>query len=200
MSSDISIVIQTAGYPLARGDSGMADEQEHFQSCVECGATVYPEHLDKQLAGEWEGKLLCHHCLDEKRAAAGSGAWTSKVDAPVSLVDEAPISLMDEGPSVTLAARGPAIRAIGGGPGGMPEAAAAVRQTFRRPLYTGTPNATRCRVFHCKLADAAFGHMAGQINEWADIDEHIEIKFATSCIGVVEGKHADPHLIVTVFY
>jgi len=71
---------------------------------------------------------------------------------------------------------------------------------LRRPLLTGVPAATRCRVFHCKLADGAFGHMTEQINEWADSDDAIEIKFASSCIGVVEGKHSDPHLIVTVFY
>ena len=39
-----------------------------------------------------------------------------------------------------------------------------------------------------------------QINAWADADDNIEIKFATSTIGVIEGKHVDPHLIVTVFY
>jgi hypothetical protein len=42
--------------------------------------------------------------------------------------------------------------------------------------------------------------MCEQINEWVDSDDGIEIKFATSTIGVVEGKHVDPHLIVTVFY
>jgi hypothetical protein len=55
-------------------------------------------------------------------------------------------------------------------------------------------------LFHCKLADAAMTYMCEQINEWADSRDDIQIKFATSCIGVVEGKHADAHLIVTVFY
>lgn len=181
----------------------MADEQEPVQSCTACGATIYPEHLAKQVAGEWGGKLLCHYCLEEKRASGSSAGSAAEADgaAPIPLVDDVPIALIDEKPASAGRASGPAIRSIGGGLGGMTEAAAAaVRQNLRRPLLTGTPNATRCRVFHCKLADGAFGHIAAQINEWADGDEQIEIKFATSCIGVVEGKHADAHLIVTAFY
>ena len=71
---------------------------------------------------------------------------------------------------------------------------------FRRGLLQGSGNATRCRSFHAKLTDAALAHMNDQINEWVDEHDDIEIKFASSNIGVVEGKHADPHVIVTVFY
>ncbi|RMF85197.1 MAG: hypothetical protein D6744_01775, partial [Planctomycetota bacterium] len=70
---------------------------------------------------------------------------------------------------------------------------------YRRPLSRGA-TATRCRTFHCKLTDASIVHLNEQINEWADADDEIEIKFATSSVGVIEGKHNDPHLIITVFY
>ena len=73
-------------------------------------------------------------------------------------------------------------------------------RTYRRALLVDSPNATRCRVFHAKMADGAFAHMCEQINEWVDGSDDVQIKFVSSCIGVVEGKHADQHLIVTVFY
>ena len=70
---------------------------------------------------------------------------------------------------------------------------------LRRSLIEGT-NATRCRTFHCKLSDAAMAYMNRQVNDWIDGTDGIEIKFASSTIGVVEGKHAESHLILTVFY
>jgi hypothetical protein len=72
--------------------------------------------------------------------------------------------------------------------------------TYRRALDPSSPHATRCRTFHCKLSDASFGHLNQQVNEFVDAHEEVAIKFATSTVGVVEGKHADPHLIVTIFY
>lgn len=76
-----------------------------------------------------------------------------------------------------------------------------VRQTqFRRPLLTGSPYATRCKTFHCKLADGPLVSLNDLINEWIDMHDDVEVKFATTVVGVVEGKHNDPHLIVTIFY
>ena len=42
--------------------------------------------------------------------------------------------------------------------------------------------------------------MDSMINEWTDKNPQIDIKFATSSIGIFEGKRMEPHLIVTVFY
>lgn len=167
----------------------MAGDEEQVLACAACGATIYPEHVEKHLAAEVDGQLLCRHCVGETKEKSG---------APVA---PEPIQLVGEDALGLPPSRSPkAIRSFGGGPGSMSEAAVVPRLNLRRPLLTGSPNATRCRTFHCKLTDAALGHLNAQINEWADADEHIEIKFATSCIGVVEGKHQDPHLIVTVFY
>ncbi len=167
----------------------MADEPEHFQSCDVCGATVYPEHIEKGLAGDWEGQLLCHHCLAEKKPQPASN--TAGPTEPIKLADA---------PEPGDPRSATAIRSFGGGPGRMGEGLLAKDDKLRRNLLSDSPNATRCRTFHAKLTDAAFAHMNEQINEWVDANEGMQLKFATSCIGVVEGKHSDPHLILTVFY
>jgi hypothetical protein len=170
----------------------MAEEGEELKTCEECGATIYPEHIKKGMAEAWEGRLLCVHCLKDKRAATG----VAEGDAPVALDEGGP------GGEVAVAydKKPTAIRSFGSRAGGITEVAGVNEAHLRRALLRDVPNATRCRVFHCKLADAAMNYMCEQINDWADANEDVQIKFATSCIGVVEGKHADPHLIVTVFY
>jgi len=183
----------------------MAGEEENFGTCQECGATIYPEHLDRQMAEKWEGRLLCPYCLREKRSASGAGMVMPSAPPPVGNT----IPLVDvEGSGISSLASQPigyekkptAIRQIGGGPGAMPGVGEVREQHLRRPLLKGSPNATRCRTFHCKLADGPIAYMNEQINEWVDSNDDIEIKFATATIGVVEGKHVDPHLILTVFY
>ena len=192
----------------------MADEVEQYESCQDCGATIYPEHLERRVAEHWEGKLLCPFCLREKRSASGVGVAPPESEAapapapanqaavavePVAIVElEAAEGEAGEEP-IAYEKKPTAIRSFGGGPGGMPVGSVA-EGNYRRQLLTGTPNATRCKTFHCKLADGPINYMCEQINEWADMDDSIEIKFATSTIGVIEGKHIDPHLIVTVFY
>lgn len=129
----------------------MSTVNAEFKTCDACGATIYPEHLENHTAERYAGKLLCPHCLAEKRPTAVTSA-----------------------------------------PGHDP--------AFRRPLMKDATTATRCRTFHAKLADGALAHLDEQINLWVDSREDVQIKFATSTIGVVEGKHSDPHLIVTIFY
>lgn len=73
-------------------------------------------------------------------------------------------------------------------------------RVWRRPLRPTTSTATRCRTFHAKLNDASLNNLGDQISEWVDAQDDVEIKFASTAVGVVEGKHPDPHLIVTIFY
>lgn len=182
----------------------MADVEEVFETCAECGATVYPEHIQKGLADRSAGRLVCVHCLREMRSASSSGQFkapaSASMDEPIALVEveEEHASAADE--PIAYDKKPTAIRSFGGGPGGMTEGVLAGGRTYRRSLLVDSPNATRCRVFHAKLADGAFAHMSEQINEWVDANDDVQIKFVSSCIGVVEGKHADAHLIVTVFY
>lgn len=188
--------------------------EEELASCQECGATIYPEHLERRLAEHWEGRLLCVHCLRTKRAGASTApavgpapvappppAGPAEGAVPIALIDEEETTAsIADALGVNLDRKPTAIKSFGGGPGGMQQGLDVTESKLRRSVQKGSPNATRCRVFHCKLADAAMVYMCEQINEWADSSDDIEIKFATSVIGVVEGKHADPHLIVTVFY
>jgi hypothetical protein len=59
--------------------------------------------------------------------------------------------------------------------------------------------ATRCKLFHSKISDGPLEHMQQVINGWLD-SEKIEVKFVTQSIGVMEGKHAEPNVIVLVWY
>jgi DNA-directed RNA polymerase subunit M/transcription elongation factor TFIIS len=194
------------------------------QSCHECGASIYPEHLQSHKAGYWGGKLCCVHCYSEHRnhqatvspqdvvhtspsaarlAAGGSPAGGVSAPAGPDLDDlesktsvagnEQPIMLVDipeaelAMPPVTMppvAARRPA----------EPEAR---RGGAQRADGRG---ATRCRIFHAKLNDGALKFMQEQINDWIDQHPEVEIKHASTQVGVVEGKSAEPHLIITVFY
>lgn len=165
----------------------MATSETEFQTCDGCGATIYPEHLERHAAERMNGKLLCTHCLQEQRAAGGKPGDAGAI--PLLDADVGPAEAAES--RVTASAAVSTVRE---------RAAAAHGPTYRRPLLAGSPNATRCRTFHCKLTDASIAHMDQQINEWVDHHDEIEVKFASSTVGVVEGKHNDPHLIVTLYY
>lgn len=167
-------------------------QEEKLAECGACGAVIYPEHITKGLAEQVDDKLLCVHCAKERHAAAGGGE--------AILLEDSHSSAFGLTGGVVYDKRPTAIKSFGGGPGGMTEGAAAHEERLKRPLLRDVPLATRCKIFHCKLSDSSFAYLSDQINEWADGREDVQIKFATTTIGVVEGKHADAHLIVTVFY
>jgi hypothetical protein len=150
---------------------------ETVQSCELCGATIYPEHLARNAADRWEGKLLCPHCLGEKRGGGNPADVSLELTAAPTAAR--PTAARSQVQSLSTVHREPKLN---------------------RPLDPVSPAATRCRTFHCKLSDAAMVHINEQINEWVDAHEDVRIKFATSSVGTVEGKHLDPHLIITIFY
>ncbi len=120
-----------------------------------------------------------------------------KAEAPPDIT-EVPIALEPE--DVSREADGTSkIKAFGGTGISAAKGALDTSSLKRNVNVTGT-GATRCRTFHSKLNDSSLAYLNSQVNEWADGDPAIDIKFATSSVGVVEGKHAEPHLIVTVFY
>jgi len=175
----------------------MNPETEGTESCGSCGAVIYPEMIANNAAGHWDGALLCPHCLNEKKQEAlarRSAAPTTEPEdnlAPISLVSAEGADVVSERPSTAKQAFG----------GGITFDRPRDDQTqYKRALLKNTSSATRCRTFHCKLNDPSIHNMNQQINEWIDDHEDYEIKFVCSDIGVMEGKHADPHLIVTVFY
>ena len=71
---------------------------------------------------------------------------------------------------------------------------------LKRPLTGPKDAATRCRTFHAKLNPASVAYMDDQINEWVDSNPDVYIKTVSTTVGTFEGKHPEPHLIVTVFY
>jgi len=167
---------------------------EDIQSqCEECGASIYKQHLDSGIARYEDGKMLCSHCVVEyeKSHDATSGGQSDDFE-PIELEgfeDRAGDSDMSSSTRIHSASTATLGTAHGWDD-----------SKYTRPVEPQTPTATRCRSFHSKLTDAALTFMDDQINDWLDSNDHISIKFATSTIGTFEGKHAEPNLIVTLFY
>ena len=100
---------------------------------------------------------------------------------PISLVDD----IDEEGPSKVHALRGSALEVE--------------KHEFKRPVNVTGQGATRCRVFHSRIAEAPLEHMQKSINTWSD-DAGIEIKHTSTVIGIMEGKNPEPNVIVLVWY
>jgi len=174
----------------------MSGQPKKVRTCDECGATIQREDFLNHSAVRYKGKLLCPKCVQavkatlaaEKKPEPVTGGDYDPIEVPIALVDA------DE-PAV---APGPSTQIHGFS--GAEMLTRSTEHKFKRALLRDTQVATRCRTFHCKMTDASFANLNEQINDWVDENEDIEIKFALSNIGVVEGKHADPHLIITVFY
>ena len=180
----------------------MSAETKKVRNCDQCGANIPREDFLSHAAARYKGKLLCSKCVQEVKEQL---ATQRKPDEGVSqqklITDELepiklPFSFVEEDDKPRVVA-GPSAQIHG--VSGISTFQQKERE-YKRPVLKGVPQATRCRTFHCKLSDASFSNLNDQINEWVDENENVEIKFAISDIGVVEGKHADPHLIVTIFY
>lgn len=187
----------------------MSGEQEAVRACDQCGAIIRREEFKNRTAVRYKGKLLCPECvrtLMAKAAAKKSDVPTEGQGAPVGhqvepvegqpKPDDVPIALVGDDEVETAEGPSSQIHRFSGGEMTVQR----TEQQYRRPLLKNTQSATRCRTFHCKMTDASFKNLNEQINEWVDENENLEIKFVVSNIGVVEGKHADPHLVITVFY
>lgn len=154
---------------------------ETVLSCAGCGATIYQEHLDRHLADHWAGSLYCAVCLAEKKGGGARPAPPQGEALETFTLEDAP-------------AGAPAM------PPPAPAPVAAPLQVQRRPPRAGAQGATRMRIFHAKLSEGAVAHMDQQINDWLDHHPEIEIKFANTTVGVWEGKHPEPNLIISVYY
>ncbi len=171
-----------------------------IQTCGSCGSSVYPEHIASGKAAETEGKLLCALCLvdykrthhvDETRYA---GQTTMRAPGESDVGER--IALAEDSGSSSLGST--QVRAFGQDT--LAGATIHDDSQYKRPLLGPGEGATRCRTFHAKLNDGAVGFMNRQICDWADANPEISIKFASTTMGVWEGKKSDPTLIVTVFY
>ncbi len=165
--------------------------------CQECGASVYPEHIESGKAQYEGGKLLCPHCVADFEKEKESKKTTYASDN----IDLSPISFDDPDPTDMSESKADLTESrIHGfsddkfGSHGWDDS------KFKRKLDANAECAIRCRIFHAKLSDGALLFMNDQINEWLDESPDISIKFASSTIGILEGKHAEPHLMLTLFY
>jgi hypothetical protein len=70
---------------------------------------------------------------------------------------------------------------------------------FKREMNLTGNGATRVRLFYSKIADGPLLHMESMINDWID-EEGIEVKHVGQVIGTLEGKRAEPNLIITIWY
>jgi len=165
-----------------------------MQNCEACGAAVYPEHVDQGRAGRWAGQLLCAVCYAEKRSGAAEPVESASPEpsSAKSGLDE-PISLVDVEESDAATSK---IRAFSQHVGD-----AGLRQKeFRRQTAVTGHGACRVRTFHSKLQAESIEFMDNAINEWLDEHPEIEIKFVTTTIGTMAGKHPEPNLILSVWY
>ena len=165
---------------------------EEIKTCQECGATIYPEHIESGRAGLWSGKLMCPVCLNDKKSESAVAAGTLGAEdesESISLVDEKEM----EGSDGTRV-----IQAMGAG--GLGEQAKHDDSKYGRKLNKTGQGATRVRIFHTKMNDGASAYMSTLINEWLDESPKIEVKFVETTVGVWEGKHAEPNLILTIWY
>jgi hypothetical protein len=174
----------------------MADGEHRV--CQVCEADITPEQINKREAGLLKGVLHCPKCVQAKRQAAaaaaapvGAGIASSGAARPAAPVAEEPLTLMgsDDG----AAQPSSVVRAVGG-------VGTKDERQYKRPLAGKNEGATRCRTFHAKLAAGAIVYLDDQINEWIDGHPEVFIKTVSTTVGLFEGKHQEPHLMVTIFY
>lgn len=114
---------------------------------------------------------------------------TPHEEEPISLVpDDEGISLEDSGETHH------SVKAFGARGLGVEK-----KSNFKRALNMSGTGATRCRMFHSRIAQAPLEYMEKQINDWLD-GELIEVKHVGHVIGTLEGKTPEPNVIVMVWY
>lgn len=165
----------------------MTDEVANM--CQKCGASVYRQHLDSGIARYEGGNLLCAHCVTEYERSHDSVNGGESQEFETISLDEADVVPVDLSQSRVMASSQT-----------MGVAGAWDDSGLKRQVGGNAEGATRCRTFHSKLNENSLQFMNRQINEWVDKSENMAIKFATSTIGIFEGKHAEPNLILTIFY
>lgn len=113
----------------------------------------------------------------------------SELGDPEPAPEEAPISLVD---APVVEEHTQKIQAFG-------RAGQHTEKQYRRALNLDGTGATRCKIFHCKMAPGPIDYMEQQINEWIDTHE-IEVKFVSQSVGSLEGKTTELNLFMSVWF
>lgn len=167
----------------------MKSKESQHSTCSGCGAAIYPEHLDSGIARYEGDRLLCSFCVADYEKQHDAGTTDSNLGS-IALHDDD-----DDDPAPASRTR---IHAMSSGMFGGGQSWD--DSQFKRTPDPNSSGAVRCRTFHSKLNDGSIEFMTKIMNEWIDGNPNIRVKFATSTIGIFEGKHAEPNLIITVFY
>ena len=67
----------------------MAEQEEIIKTCDECGAAIYPDHLEKGTAGMVNEKLLCPVCFREYNKQNVERRMMPKRPSPWSMMPSA---------------------------------------------------------------------------------------------------------------
>ncbi len=125
----------------------------------------------------------------------GSGPQPVPVPPPSAKpLEEEPISLVSEKEVHPPSSATPIKRVAGAAARGLSH-----KVEFNHSMNLTGQGATRVRLFYSKIADGPLLHMETLINDWID-EEGIEVKHVGQVIGTLEGKHADPNLILSIWY
>jgi hypothetical protein len=125
----------------------------------------------------------------------GAGPQPVPVPPPKRVEDDEPIALVDmDGLETPAEGMGMKKRLAGAAARGLTH-----KIEFSREMNLTGQGATRVRLFYSKIADGPLLHMESMINDWID-EEGIEVKHVGHVIGTLEGKRAEPNLIITVWY
>lgn len=160
--------------------------------CGGCGASVYREHIDSGIARHEGGKLLCKHCVEDFEKSNDASAAGDVVEfEPIQMEEDDEYTRpLDMSESRVHAATGASLVAK----------AIWDESKFKRKPDPNALGCCRMRIFHAKLSEGALEYMNNQINEWLDENEDINIKYATTTIGLFESKHTEPNIFMSVFY
>ena len=160
-------------------------DSEILMPCAACGASIYREHIHRGLAGMWAGQMLCPACLRPKResgVAEPTGEAGGSIPFPLAPVEGADADASIESASAP-----------------QPETASGESAFVEASIETGA-GARHVRTFHAKLSEAALRHLDEQVNSWLKDNPTVKVKFANTTVGLFEGKHSEPNLVLTVFY
>jgi hypothetical protein len=128
------------------------------------------------------------------------------------VLDLEPIELEDDEPAPAPTPAGVASAAPAAAAASSQQAQSKIRQfatsignvshqdNFRRATTVSGHGAVRVRSFHGRLSDEGIVYMDSKINEWLDTHPDIEVKFATTTVGLYDGKIKEPALIVNIWY
>lgn len=167
-----------------------AARAESVMTCTACGASIYQEHIDRGLAGMWAGEMLCPACLREKKETGEAPEDASDLGlGSLPLMEEAATAADDDTPREADPPQFSIADVLG----------VDSQLDVPSPGSAGT-GARHVRIFHAKLSEGAIKHLEGQVNTWLESHPEVYVKCANTTVGVWEAKHAEPNLILTIFY